>query len=69
MEIHFPVINLMRSDGLPTDRYRVFYINAYNGTYGPLCKCEAAHASDYDAECCQEAEKNIERILNAMGVW
>ena len=45
-------LNIQRSDKLPSDRWRVFLVNSDNGTVKAMCDCVAAHASEYDANCC-----------------
>lgn len=60
-------INLHRSDGLPSDRWRLQCINALKGITYPMCKCKAAHASAHDVYC-DEARKALELLeIEMMG--
>jgi hypothetical protein len=61
--LNFPIINLYRSDGFPSDRYQMYCINTMAGTMKPLCDCKAAHASERDAEFCKQAVRNAELLL------
>lgn len=56
-------INLTRSDGLPSDRWRLWFVDHMSGTVKALCDCKAAHANERDAEFCQHAVKNAEMLL------
>lgn len=60
-------INLHRSDGLPSDRWRLQCINALKGITYPMCKCPAAHASEYDVYC-EEANQAVKLLeIEMMG--
>lgn len=55
-------LNILRSDKLPSDRWRLWAMDSEAGTSTPMCECQSAHASAYDAEACQQAVSNVEAI-------
>lgn len=58
---------IMRSDGLPSDRWRMIARNLATDIQMPMCDCPCGHASNYDAECCRDAEACLELML--AGDW
>lgn len=60
-------MELHRSDGLPSDRWRLLCVNSLSGRADFLCGCPAAHASEYDVYC-EEANLAIKLLeIKMMG--